>query len=81
MSNTPTPYDTGARCEPKPWQHDRRDVSAALAAGSGDDVGKVDFDDDEGCTVATVYVSRGPSGNHLIHIQANPTTTEVALLP
>lgn len=56
MSTMPlTPYDTGAVCEPRPWI----DPNAPLSEPSDyDRFGRVDFEDDEGATVATVRVVR-----------------------
>lgn len=63
-----TPYDTGARCEPKLWQPDRASVLAAMSGDEGQDIGNVDFDDDEGHTVATVHVSRTSDGVFTVHV-------------
>lgn len=63
-----TPYDTGDRCEPKPWQPDVTSVAAAVRSGETEDIGKVDFDDDEGHTVATVFVSRDEDGIYALHV-------------
>jgi hypothetical protein len=56
VSNDLTPYDTGARLEPKPW-------------GKGvepEHYGKVDFENDESATVATVHIGNTPSGYQLV---------------
>jgi len=52
-----TPYDTGARLEPQVWVH------GAVTSPNGDartavpgDFGRVDFDNDESATIATVYI-------------------------
>jgi hypothetical protein len=45
-----TPYDTGKRAEPRPWTAPHRE--------SDDDYGKVDFEDDAGGTVATLYIEQ-----------------------
>lgn len=63
-----TPYDTGDRCEPKVWQPDSASVRAAMRGGEIDDIGNVDFDDDEGHTVVTVHVSRNEDGTHTVHV-------------
>lgn len=51
---TLTPYDTGKRSQPKVWTSAHRDTE--------DDYGKVDFDDDAGGTVATLYIEKGDDG-------------------
>jgi hypothetical protein len=45
-----TPYDTGKRSEPRPWTAPHRE--------SDDDYGKVDFEDDAGGTIATLYIEQ-----------------------
>lgn len=65
-----TPYDTGARLEPHPWVAIRGHVAtpvrwcadAADREPDPEDFGRVDFDDDQGRTVLTAYVARGPDG-------------------
>lgn len=60
-----TPYDTGARCQPKVWP---------LHAGEDneDRYGKVDFDNDESATVTTVYVESGDDG-YVLHYSGDVT--------
>lgn len=70
MAESLTPYDTGSVAEPVLWQDDRSAVRAALRSGKESDIGKVDFDDDEGITVATVRVTRDEHGIHTVHIEA-----------
>lgn len=53
----PTPYDTGKRLEPRAWQPDKRDP---------DTYGKVDFEDDAGEDVMTLYVEPDTEGGHVI---------------
>ena len=55
MAEILTPYDTGQRAEPKLWQHSRAEVLQVMRHGEAEDIGNVDFDDDEGTTVATVH--------------------------
>lgn len=62
--NARTPYDKGTRAEPVPWAV--RKAGGEWRAGSmgqrpadWDDFGRVDFDDDAGQTLATVYASQG----------------------
>lgn len=58
-----TPYDTGYRLEPKVWVRDGITSPDGLARlAEDDDYGRVDFDDDEGGTVLTVYVERTARG-------------------
>lgn len=68
---TPTlnPYDTGSRLEPKLWQPDRGSVIAAMSAGEHEDVGKVDFEDDEGGAAVVVFMSRDADGGYVLNIQ------------
>jgi len=66
---TLTPYDTGARCEPRPWQPDHPSVISAMLSDESEDIGKVDFDDDTNETVVTVYVARDEAtGKHVVHV-------------
>lgn len=53
---TLTPYDTGARLEPYHWP----------VNDDPDRYGRVDFDDDEGTTIASAYVQRLPSGTYAL---------------
>lgn len=53
---TLTPYDIGARLEPQVWHTD----------SDPDRYGRVDFDDDEGATIASAYVQRLPSGAYTL---------------
>lgn len=57
-----TPYDTGERLFPDPWDLDAGHLE------TGDDYGKVDFDTDEGSTVCTVHVERRPGGGWTVVI-------------
>lgn len=71
MMSTPTltPYDTGARCEPRPWQPDHPSVISAMRTGEAEHIGKVDFDDDTNETVVTVFVAKDPgTGRHVVHV-------------
>ena len=54
-----TPYDTGERAEPHVWPVDPTDH---------DGYGLVDFDNDEGTTVATVVVRRDESGGYVLEV-------------
>lgn len=53
-----TCYDTGERAEPHAWP-----------LTDADSYGRVDFDDDEGRTVATIYLERTADGDYAIHIE------------
>lgn len=77
MAEILTPYDTGQRAEPKLWQRSRAEVHQAMQHGDAEDVGNVDFIDDEGATIATVHVSRDPDGGHTVHVM--PFTDTVRL--
>lgn len=61
-----SPYDTGARCEAKPWIPYGERVTHATPAES---FGKVDFDDDEGSAVCVAYVERGEDGGYTLHVE------------
>jgi len=61
-----TPYDTGSRAQPLAWV---RNTGGEWIAGSeyqrpaeSDDFGRVDFDGDDGSTLATVYAERQGDG-------------------
>lgn len=62
-----TPYDTGARCEPKSWVTYGTNVSALSPA---ENFGKVDFNDDTDETVCTTYVEKNADGTHTVHVQS-----------
>lgn len=54
-----TPYDAGARLEPKPWHVQSFNLPGQEEA---DRYGRVDFDTDEGATALSVMAEPGPSG-------------------
>lgn len=60
---TRTPYDTGKRAEPKVW------TSAHIEADT--DYGKVDFDDDAGGTIATLYIEKDDDGTYALRGYTN----------
>ncbi|MFE7114097.1 hypothetical protein ACFU99_01550 [Streptomyces sp. NPDC057654] len=62
-----SPYDTGARCEPKLWQPDSEAVAEAMRSGEAGGIGNVDFTNDENSTVVTVHVSRD-DGMYTVHL-------------
>lgn len=51
-----TPYDTGDRLEPQLWP-----------TGDADTFGRVDFENDEACTIATAYIARDGDA-HVLHV-------------
>lgn len=73
MTGYLTPYDTGKRAEPQPWGTISRDALAEASpielALEEDRFGKVDFDDDEGASVVTIWVERNDRGFPVVHIQ------------
>lgn len=66
---TLTPYDTGERAEPKVWTKGHIENDG--------DYGKVDFDDDAGGTVATLYIEKGEDGYALKGYTNEPLTIDV----
>lgn len=65
MSQTLTPYDTGSRLEPKPWQVQPRNLLQDPAEAHR--YGKVDFDDDEGATRLTAHVARNQGEGYTLY--------------
>ena len=63
-----TPYDTGERATPIPWVSADSDFTAIHRDRDPDDFGNVDFDDDEGRTIATIHLSRRDDGGYTVHI-------------
>ncbi len=68
-----TPYDTGLRAEPKVWPTPTR-ISLARSAPIAreldeDRFGRVDFDDENGESLFTVWVERNEQGARVVHIQ------------
>jgi hypothetical protein len=63
MAGKLTPYDTGARLEPQPWTRHSNDLIVPF-----EDWGKVDFDTDEGATVATVWVEGTEEAEDVMHV-------------
>ncbi|CAN7533909.1 MULTISPECIES: hypothetical protein [unclassified Microbacterium] len=80
MTTALTPYDTGSRAEPSTWTPSNShlhsmpvDDRARILAHHGDDFGKVDFDNPEGQTIATVWATPTDDGWTLhIHQHAAP---------
>lgn len=71
MTNALTPYDTGVRATPQVWANMGRNlhtlppIERELAE---DRYGKVDFENDEGSTVATVWLEKNAAGEYTVHI-------------
>src|SRR5262245_42107357 len=63
------PYDTGEIAEPSIWQHGRKEY---------DRYGRVDFDGDDGSTLATVYLHRNGDGEYVLDIYAHHDDVRVA---
>lgn len=71
-----TPYDTGQLLEPKPWvpwhSYSPSEQQDELRKQSLDGRwGKVDFDDDEGGTVATVHAERQGDGHYKLIVEGS----------
>jgi hypothetical protein len=65
-----TPYDTGKRAEPKVWEARHRE--------SANDFGKVDFNNEEDFTIATLYIERDEDGTYAIRGYTNePLKVEI----
>lgn len=62
-----SPYDTGARCEAKPWIPYGTSVDASTPA---ENFCKVDFDDDCGDTDCVIYVEKKPEGTLTVHVES-----------
>jgi len=79
---TLTPYDTGARGEPKPWTHHSGTELATMAplgrALEEDRFGKVDFTNDESVAVCTVWLEHNEHGQDVLHVQ--PLGPDVILI-
>ncbi|MBF0817751.1 hypothetical protein E4U02_15200 [Microbacterium paludicola] len=62
------PYDTGERAEPVPWISGNPHTFRPLLDHDADRFGKVDYEDAEGRTLATVWVERDESGEYIIRV-------------
>lgn len=71
MADSLTPYDTGARLEPKPWviTDPGAEPGSVIWKIDQDRYGRVDFDDNESATIATVWIERNELGQNVVHIQ------------
>jgi len=67
----PTQYEAGGRLRPRPWP-----------VGPRESYGKVDFDDDSGKAVLTLYIQRGPEDGFVLHVEhlAAPLRVDGTLL-
>jgi len=67
----PAPPQARARLRPRPWP-----------VGPRESYGKVDFDDDEGKAVLTLYIQRGPEDGYVLHVEhlAAPLRVDGTLL-
>ncbi|GHB88481.1 hypothetical protein GCM10010306_099400 [Streptomyces umbrinus] len=63
-----SPYDTGARYEPKLWQPNSEAVAEVMRSGEARDIGNVDFTNGENSTVVAVHVSRSDDGMYTVHL-------------
>lgn len=71
MTSNLTPFDTGERLEPHAW-----------TVSNHGDLGKVDFDDDEGRTVVTVHGERSEvDGSYVLRVVSHGGVTVVVDLP
>lgn len=66
MTNNLTPYDTGARLEPKLWV-----TSTSGTLGNASDFGKVDFENDESSTELTIYVEPDADSVNVVNIEVH----------
>lgn len=73
-----TPYDTGERLEPKVWVVGGISGHEYPRLSEPDDYGRVDFDDDAGTTVATVYAKR-VDGTFVLVVYSHETDSETAV--
>lgn len=62
MPSTMNPYDNGYRLEPKSWVKDGIAGEETPRPATPDDYGRVDFDNDTGQTVATVWIQKTEAG-------------------
>lgn len=73
-----TPYDTGEIAEPHLWMTSTDVTRDRVARSTGqpgetDRYGRVDFDNDESSTVATVWASRNQDGSYTLHVTGEVT--------
>ncbi len=63
-----TPYDLGTRLEPLVWVKDGITGQENPRPSEPDDYGRVDFDDDEGATIATVHIESDPQAAEHVYV-------------
>jgi hypothetical protein len=63
-----TPYDKGERLEPLPWVPRDPQLAGQHPDGS---FGKVDFDNEESATIATLYIEKDNDGSYALRGYAN----------
>lgn len=71
-----TPYDRGEVLEPKLWGEHWSDFSGPDDSGWG----MVDFDDDEGCTRATVSSRKLSDGTYVLCIHDHASGEEYEII-
>lgn len=76
-----TPYDTGARLEPRLWPvATLRQTGIRRETGDPEShYGKVDFDNDFGETVFTAWVEQTPGGYTLVVDQYGPQVLSICI--
>ncbi len=57
-AHEPTHHEAGWRLKPRPWP-----------VGPRESYGKVDFDDEEGKAVLTLYIQRAPEEGYVLHVE------------
>lgn len=67
MTRNLTPYDTGQRAEPHIWPVPES-LSTVARVLDESRFGKVDFEDEEGVTIATIWVERNERGHYIVHV-------------
>ena len=71
MTRDLTPYDTNERAEPVIWVVPETgwiESTIADRRAETDDWGKVDFDDDSGATLVTIWVEPNGDGAVIVHV-------------
>lgn len=71
---TLTPYDTGERLSPIPWVQGE---AKRRGTAKPDDYGKVDFDNDESSTAATLYIEKREGGYTLKGYTNEPLDVDI----
>lgn len=76
-----TPYDTGARCEGKPWIPYGTEVTGVTPE---ENFGRVDFDDECGETVVVIHVDGvpddGAKGPYVVHVDSQVEDGELVVV-